>query len=69
MGVVLTKKSELTKRELEVASLISEGKSNKIIAYQLGITYGTVKETVNRVFKKLNCDNRVQLALIISGRR
>ena len=59
----------LTKRELEVARLVANGSSNKEIARQLGITERTVKAHVGAVFQKLNVRDRLQLALIVSGRR
>jgi DNA-binding NarL/FixJ family response regulator len=55
--------NELTERERELARLTSEGMRNKEIAARLGITEGTVKVHLNRVYRKLGVDSRVALAL------
>jgi DNA-binding NarL/FixJ family response regulator len=54
-------KPELTKREREVADLVVRGQSNKDIAHELGVTLGTVKLHVHRVFKKTKVNNRARL--------
>ena len=51
---------ELTPRELEILSLISEGYLNKEIKDQLGISENTVKVTTYRIYKKLQVNNRVE---------
>jgi DNA-binding CsgD family transcriptional regulator len=48
----------LTCRELQVASLIAEGKCDKEIARQLGISGYTVREHIRRIFAKLNIGRR-----------
>ena len=58
----------LTSREREVALLVGEGVSNKIIAQRLDITERTVKAHLNAVFSKLGVPGRLQLALLITGR-
>ncbi len=45
---------EFTSREEQIVSLIAEGKSNKVIARELGISDGTVKVHVKKVLRKLN---------------
>ena len=55
----------LTKKEYEIALLISEGKSNKEIAALLYITEGTVKNHVTNILGKLDLRDRIQLALLI----
>jgi DNA-binding NarL/FixJ family response regulator len=57
----------LTPRELEVLALLRQGKSNKVIARELGIREGTVKVFVGRVLGKLRVSNRTQLALLAPG--
>jgi DNA-binding CsgD family transcriptional regulator len=42
----------LTKREREIIQLLCQGFLNKEIAYQLGITEGTVKVYMSKVYKK-----------------
>ena len=58
----------LTPRELDVLSLLRQGKSNKVIARELGIREGTVKVFVGRVLGKLCVSNRTQLALLAPGK-
>ena len=53
----------LSVRETQVADLIQQAKSNKEIAYELGLTTGTVKEYLFHIFKKLGVSNRTELAL------
>ncbi len=48
----------LSPRQLDVLKLIAEGKSNKQIAYELGLTEGTVKLHVTAILKLLNVYNR-----------
>ncbi len=48
----------LSPRQIEVLKLISLGKSNKQIAYDLGLTEGTVKLHVTAILKLLNVYNR-----------
>ncbi|MEM8843938.1 MAG: response regulator transcription factor [Pseudomonadota bacterium] len=50
----------LTERQLEVLALMSEGKSNKDIADELGLTIGTIKMHSSRIFKALNVQNRTE---------
>lgn len=54
----------LTPRELEILCHIAQGQSNKEIARDLGITYGTVKLHVRAVMKKLDVQSRVQAAVL-----
>ena len=53
----------LTAREREILIEIAHGKSNKAIAYDLGLTEGTVKGHVSTVLAKLGVDDRTQAAL------
>ncbi len=53
----------LTGRELAVVRAIKEGKSNKIIAYDLNMCESTVKVHVRNVMKKLNAKNRTDVAM------
>jgi DNA-binding NarL/FixJ family response regulator len=54
----------LSSREREVLILLAQGLSNAEIAQQLFVSEGTVKTHVYRVFTKLNCENRVQAAML-----
>lgn len=42
---------------------IQRGKSNKIIAYELGMCESTVKVHVRRIMKKLKAKNRTEVAV------
>jgi DNA-binding NarL/FixJ family response regulator len=55
---------ELTAREREVLSLIGAGYSNREIADQLVIGWGTVKNHVHSILKKLETNSRHEAAAI-----
>lgn len=55
-------RARLTKRQIEVLDQIVLGKSNKAIAVALGLTPGTVKIHMSRIFKVLNVSNRTEAA-------
>lgn len=50
----------LTNRELDIVLAIVEGMSNKEIADRFGLTEGTVKGHINRIYGKLGIKRRVQ---------
>ena len=54
----------LTRREREVLELIAAGRSNKRIAFELGIAEKTVKTHVGHVLAKLDVTDRTQAALL-----
>lgn len=53
----------LTKRELDVLQLISEGCSNKKISDELKISERTVKNHISHIFRKINVEDRTQAAV------
>jgi DNA-binding NarL/FixJ family response regulator len=53
----------LTPRQLGVLALLGEGKANKLIAYELGISEITVKAHVSAILRKLNVSNRLQAVI------
>ena len=55
--------TNLTPREHDVAALIAEGLSNKLIADRLGISDHTAKFHVNNIAKKFNTTSRVVVAV------
>jgi len=59
----------LTGREREVADAVAAGRSNAEIAAQLYMSVATVKATVSRLFTKLECTNRVQIAIVVHESR
>lgn len=50
----------LTARQLDVLARVIDGKPNKVIAQELGVSEATVKAHVGAVFKALNVTNRTQ---------
>lgn len=55
---------DLTGREREVLELIAHGRSNKRIAFELGISEKTVKTHVGHVLAKLDVTDRTQAAVL-----
>ena len=58
---------QLTERELEIAELVAEGSSNKIVASRLGITERTVKAHLTSAFNKTGARGRLDLSLMVKG--
>lgn len=56
----------LTPREVDVAKLVAQGKSNKDICKILFLTEGTVKNYVTRILEKLELNSRTELAVFVS---
>ncbi|MEV6314124.1 response regulator transcription factor [Streptomyces sp. NPDC051776] len=54
----------LTARELEVLALLGEGLSNADAGERIRMSEATVKTYVSRILAKLDCENRVQAALL-----
>lgn len=52
---------KLTKREVQIAELCAQGKLNKEIAVELGISQRTVETHKNNLFRKLGINNTVEL--------
>jgi DNA-binding NarL/FixJ family response regulator len=50
----------LSEREITIAALIAEGRSNREIAAQLIVSSETVKAHVARILRKLNASNRAE---------
>lgn len=57
------KLGKLTPSELRVLELMSEGMSNKLIAFELNIKESTVKTHVTALLRKLDVFNRTQAVL------
>ena len=54
----------LTPRERQLMGLLAQGLKNKEIAWSLGITEGTVKVYLSRLFDKVGANDRFELALM-----
>lgn len=57
-------KAGLTEQERRILDHIAAGKSNKLIARELGIAEGTVKVHVKHILKKLDVRSRVEAAVL-----
>jgi DNA-binding NarL/FixJ family response regulator len=53
----------LSPRELMIAKLVGEGKTNKEIAAELHLSVGTVKNHITQILQKLQLRDRTQLAI------
>jgi DNA-binding NarL/FixJ family response regulator len=60
---VMPTDSQLSSREWQVVELLTTGMSNRNIAIELHLSEGTIKEYINRIFKKLALPNRTALAV------
>ena len=58
--------SKLSQRELAVARLFGQGKSHKEIALQLGIAPSTARNFLGIAYKKLNINDKAELAALIN---
>ena len=56
----------LTPREIQVAEMVHRGGNNKSIARTLDISERTVKAHLSAIFRKLDIENRLHLALFFS---
>jgi DNA-binding NarL/FixJ family response regulator len=59
----LRKAGQLTTRELEVLSLVKQGKPNKLIAYELHLSESTVKVHIRNTMRKMGSTNRTHVAM------
>jgi len=56
-----SKKWELSRRESQIASLILQGKTNKQIAQDLGVSENTIKTIMKRLYHKMKVHSRSEL--------
>lgn len=61
------KAAMFTQREANVIDALTQGKPNKIIAYELDLRESTVKVHIRNIMKKLNARNRTEIIFKISG--
>ena len=60
IDLVFAEENPLTKREKEVLQLITEGKTTKVIAKELFLSNGTVRNYISIILDKLEADNRIE---------
>ena len=63
-AALMARLASLTPQQVRVLMMLSEGMLNKQIAYELSVSEATVKAHVSKIFAKLDCTNRVQIAII-----
>jgi DNA-binding NarL/FixJ family response regulator len=60
-------RDRLTVREMQVATLVWEGLTNRDIARNIGTTEQVVKNYLRNTFDKLGVWSRLELALYVAG--
>lgn len=55
----------LTSREQEVVRLVTKGLSDKDVANLLDISFTTLRTHLNNSMRKIGCNNRTEMALLI----
>ena len=58
--------NQLTPREKEISFAVADGKSNKLVAQQFGISERTVKAHLTNIFEKLQVKDRVALVIYLN---
>lgn len=63
--------NHLTAREVQIAELVAQGKTNAEIGTELWITENSVKQALKRMFRKLKVSSRAEMVgqLFVSSRR
>lgn len=59
----IIEKFNLTKKEIDIISLIADGLTNKEISEKLFLSEGTIKNNVTNILSKLNLRDRTQIAI------
>ena len=59
----------LSEREVEIAKLLYEGKSNKEIAAMMYLSPNTVKVHASNLYRKIGAENRVQAIQVMAGEK
>ena len=67
--MIKTTPENLSKRELEVMSLIEAGLTNRQIAQRIIVETGTVKRHVHNILGKLNARNRTEAVARVHATR
>jgi two-component system nitrate/nitrite response regulator NarL len=56
--------AKLSNRERQISWLVAQGRRNRDIATELGITEGTVKVRLHKIYEKLGVGSRTELAIL-----
>ena len=59
--------ARLTRRERAIVTLVSHGRRNRDIAEEIGMSEGSVKVYLHRIYEKLDVSNRTELAVMASN--
>ena len=62
---LVVKLAQLTPQQLRVLMCVGNGLLNKQIAAELGTAENTIKVHITTILRKLECQNRIQLALLV----
>jgi DNA-binding NarL/FixJ family response regulator len=54
---------KLTRRQRQLAAMLAQGLKNKEMAFRLGLSEGTVKVYLSRLYEKVGASDRLELAL------
>jgi len=54
---------KLTNREMDILRKLGEGKTNQVIADELGLSEGTIRVHISNLLRKLNLRSRIQAAI------
>lgn len=57
--------ARLSQREMEIAELVAQGYSNKVIGAKLNLSDNTVRNHLANIMQKLGFHNRVQVATLV----
>jgi len=63
MAKMYFENNEFSKREKDVIKLLTQGKSNKQIAFELGISNRTVEFHLSNIYTKLGVNSRSEAIL------
>jgi len=66
---ILSSRELLSPRELEVLRLVSQGLTNKEIAYRLGLSARTIQYHLNSVFRKTGVSTRSEAVAVAYQRK
>lgn len=58
--------ASLTPQQYKVLCYLREGRLNKQIGYELGVTEATIKAHITAIFRKLGANNRTQAVVMLS---